>query len=153
MDLGEPKRDNVIIQLADRSNNYPKGYVEDVLVQVNQLIFPSDFYIIDMEDSPSSSTPIHLGRPFMRTARTKIDVHAGTLTMEFDGEVIGFNIFEAMRYPLSELKPCYSIDIVDSLAQNFLNSMINDKLEYTISQGVRYNADGTSVSMAELEEI
>ncbi|XP_004288934.1 PREDICTED: uncharacterized protein LOC101294799 [Fragaria vesca subsp. vesca] len=121
MDLGELKKDNVIIQLADRSNKYPKGYVEYFLVHVNHLIFPADFYIIDTEDSPSSSTPILLGRPFMRTARTKIDVHAGTLTMEFDGEVIGFNIFEAMRYPLSELKPCYSIDIVDSLAQNFLN--------------------------------
>ncbi|XP_004308573.1 PREDICTED: uncharacterized protein LOC101292944 [Fragaria vesca subsp. vesca] len=153
MDLGELKKDNVIIKLADRSNKYPKGYVEDVLVRVNHLIFPTDFYIIDMEDSPSNSTPILLGRPFMRTARTKIDVHAGALTMEFDGEVIGFNIFEAMRYPLSELKPCYSIDIVDSLAQNFLNSKIDDKLEYTISQGVGYNADGTNVSNAELEEI
>nr|XP_011466962.1 PREDICTED: uncharacterized protein LOC101299796 [Fragaria vesca subsp. vesca] len=96
MDLGELKKDNVIIQLADRSNKYPKGYVEDILVQVNHLIFPADFYIIDMEDSPSSSTPILLEHPFMRTARTKIDVHAGTLTIEFDGEVIGFNIFEAM---------------------------------------------------------
>ncbi|XP_024200618.1 uncharacterized protein LOC112203954 [Rosa chinensis] len=32
LDLGELKNDNVIIQLADRSNAYLKGYVEDVLV-------------------------------------------------------------------------------------------------------------------------
>lgn len=154
MDLGELKKDNVIIQLADRSNTYPKGYVEDVLVQVNHLIFPADFYIIDMEDdSHTSSIPILLGRPFMRTARTKIDVHAGALTMEFDGEVIGFNIFEAMRYPLSKIKPCYSIDIVDSYAQHHLDTLIDDKLEVTISQGVGFNVKGDKVPMEDLEAV
>ena len=29
----------VIIQLADRSNVYPRGVVEDILVQVNELVF------------------------------------------------------------------------------------------------------------------
>ncbi|KAM2048375.1 hypothetical protein ACFX1T_006916 [Malus domestica] len=54
MNLGELKKDGVIIQLADRSNVYPKGVLEDVLVQVNQLIFPADFYVLDMEDRPFS---------------------------------------------------------------------------------------------------
>ncbi|CAN6583836.1 unnamed protein product [Malus baccata var. baccata] len=35
MNLGELKQDGVIIQLADRSNAYPKGVLEDVLVQVH----------------------------------------------------------------------------------------------------------------------
>ncbi|CAN6560275.1 unnamed protein product [Malus baccata var. baccata] len=57
------------------------------VVQVGNLIFPADFYVLDMEDSPHSTPlPILLGRPFMKTARTKIDVFKGTLTMEFDGE-------------------------------------------------------------------
>ena len=120
MNLGELKNDGVIIQLADRSNAYPKGVLEDVLVQVNHLIFPADFYVLEMEDSDRSPPlPILLGRPFMKTARTKIDVFKGTLTMEFDGEVIDFNIFEAMRYP-SDDHSCFSIDIVDSLAQEYL---------------------------------
>ncbi|CAN6716373.1 unnamed protein product [Malus baccata var. baccata] len=33
MNLGELKKDGMIIQLADRSNAYPKGVLEDVLVQ------------------------------------------------------------------------------------------------------------------------
>ncbi|KAM1643931.1 hypothetical protein ACFX2K_013698 [Malus domestica] len=45
MNLGELKNDGVIIQLADRSNAYPKGVLEDVLVQVNHLVFPMDFTI------------------------------------------------------------------------------------------------------------
>ncbi|CAN6552304.1 unnamed protein product [Malus baccata var. baccata] len=35
MNLGELKQDGVIIQLADRYNAYPKGVLEDVLVQVH----------------------------------------------------------------------------------------------------------------------
>ncbi|KAI5323803.1 hypothetical protein L3X38_032875 [Prunus dulcis] len=44
LDLGELKETKVVIQLADRSNRYPKGLLEDVLVQVNELIFPADFF-------------------------------------------------------------------------------------------------------------
>ncbi|CAN6677806.1 unnamed protein product [Malus baccata var. baccata] len=79
MNLGELKNDGVIIQLADRSNAYPKGVLQDVLVQVDHLIFPADFYVLDMEDSTHSPpSPLLLGRPFMKTAQTKIDVAKGT---------------------------------------------------------------------------
>ncbi|XP_070682422.1 uncharacterized protein [Malus domestica] len=87
MNLGELKQDGVIIQLADRSNAYPKGVLEDVLVQVNHLIFPADFYVLEMEDSSHApSLPLLLGRPFMKTAQTKIDVAKGEVTMAFGGQ-------------------------------------------------------------------
>ncbi|CAN6542355.1 unnamed protein product [Malus baccata var. baccata] len=131
MNLGELKNDGVIIQLADRSNVYPKGVLEDVLVQVNHLVFPADFYVLEMEDSNhSSQLPILLGRPFMKTARTKIDVFKGTLTMEFDGEVIDFNISDAMRYP-HDSHYCFSIYVIDSWVQEFLDDLNEDALEKT----------------------
>ncbi|XP_026423252.1 uncharacterized protein LOC113319194 [Papaver somniferum] len=100
LNLGPLKKTSIVIQLADRSNVYSKGIVEDVLVQVKGLIFPVDFYVLDMSDvNSSSSTPLLLGIPFLSTARMKIDVHNGTLTMEFDEEVIHFNIFEARKHP------------------------------------------------------
>jgi hypothetical protein len=34
----------------------------------------------------------------MKIARTKIDVYKGTLSFEFNGEIITFNIFDAMKY-------------------------------------------------------
>ena len=72
--------------------------LEDVLVQVNGLIFPADFFVLDIEDDKSSnSSDILLGRPFLSTARTKIDVHDGTLTMEFDGEIIKYDAYESSR--------------------------------------------------------
>ena len=52
---------------------------------MNDLIFPTDFLVLEMEHDPiPTSLPLILGRGFMRTARTKIDVYEGTLTMEFE---------------------------------------------------------------------
>ncbi|CAN6716212.1 unnamed protein product [Malus baccata var. baccata] len=76
LNLGDLKETKVVIQLADRSNRYPKGLLEDVLVQVNELIFPTDFFVLEMEHDPMpTALPLILGRPFLRTARTKIDVY------------------------------------------------------------------------------
>ncbi|XP_074278331.1 uncharacterized protein LOC141601926 [Silene latifolia] len=82
--LGPLKPTHVIISLVDRSNIYPKGIIEDVLVKVGDMIFPADFYVIEMEPE-KGSTPILLGRPFMKTSNTKIDVSSGCLTMKFEG--------------------------------------------------------------------
>ncbi len=43
LDFGPMKENGVIIKLSDRSITHPKRVVEDVLVQVNKLIFPVDF--------------------------------------------------------------------------------------------------------------
>ncbi|CAN6697997.1 unnamed protein product [Malus baccata var. baccata] len=136
MHLGELKNDGVIIQLADRSNAYPKGVLEDVLVQVNHLILPTDFYVLEMDKSDHSPTlPILLGWPFMKTARTKTDVFNGTLTMEFDGEVINFNLSDSIKYP-SEDHSCFSIDVFASLAQDHFEQLNDDALELVIAQGM-----------------
>ncbi|CAN6552414.1 unnamed protein product [Malus baccata var. baccata] len=136
MHLGELKNDGVIIQLDDRSNAYPKGVLEDVLVQVNHLIFPADFYVLEMDESDHSPTlPILLARPFMKTARTKINVFNGTLMMEFDGEVIHFNLSDSIKYP-SEDHSCFSIDVSASLAQEHFEQLNDDALEFVIARGM-----------------
>ncbi|CAL9005287.1 unnamed protein product, partial [Prunus brigantina] len=153
MNLGELKKDGVVIQLADRSNAYPKGVLEDVLVQVNHLIFPADFYVLEMEDSVHSTPlPILLGRPFMKTARTNIDVFKGTLTMEFDGDIIDFNISEAMRYPMDD-HSCFFVDAFDSLAQEKLESLDRDALETPIVQGIELIKNGAEPNHEEICEM
>ncbi|KAM3003979.1 hypothetical protein FF2_034274 [Malus domestica] len=105
-----------------------------------------------MEDSAhSSSLPIILGRPFMKTARTKIDVFKGMLSMEFDGEVIDFNLSETVKYP-SDDHPCFSIDIIDSLAQEYLEDLNEDALEKAITKGVGLKNKGVGVVHAHDKE-
>nr|XP_027093873.1 uncharacterized protein LOC113714290 [Coffea arabica] len=75
LNLGPLKETGIIIQLANRTCAYPDGIVEDVLVQVNGLIFPADFYVLYMDDrSAPNPSPIILERPFLSTAQTEIDV-------------------------------------------------------------------------------
>ncbi|KAM1265683.1 hypothetical protein ACFX2J_035340 [Malus domestica] len=139
LNLGDLKETKVVIQLADRSNRYPKGLLEDVLVQVNELIFPADFFVLEMEHDPMpTALPLILGRPFLRTARTKIDVYDGTLTMEIDGENVKFRIFNAMRYP-SELESCLSIDVFDYFVQDCFNEGVRqDNLEKALVHSITH---------------
>ncbi|CAN6554299.1 unnamed protein product [Malus baccata var. baccata] len=139
LNLGDLKETKVVIQLADRSNRYPRGLLEDVLVQVNELIFPADFFVLEMEHDPMpSALPLILGRPFLRTARTKIDVYDGTLTMEIEGESVKFRIFNAMRYP-SELESCLSIDVFDYFVQDCFNEGVGqDNLEKALVHSITH---------------
>ena len=50
LDVGEVKPTNVTFQLADKSIKYPRGIMEDVLVKVENLYFPVDFVILEMEE-------------------------------------------------------------------------------------------------------
>ncbi|XP_068644686.1 uncharacterized protein [Aristolochia californica] len=113
--LGPLNKIGVVSQLANRYNAYPKGIVKDVLVQVNDLIFLTDFYVLDMENSDQTA-PILLGRPCLKASKTKIDVHSGTLTKEFDGKIVKFNIYDAMKYPGDD-NHVYSIDVINPFAQ------------------------------------
>ncbi|XP_027171986.1 uncharacterized protein LOC113771612 [Coffea eugenioides] len=134
LNLGPLKETGIIIQLADRTNAYPDGVIEDVLVQVNNLVFPADFYILDMGDERSPNpSPILLGRPFLSTARTKIDVSKGTLTMEFDGEIVHFSIFEAMKYPCHS-NAVFAVSIIDPLVQEVFEIDGRDELEVAITK-------------------
>ncbi|XP_050876488.1 uncharacterized protein LOC127080201 [Lathyrus oleraceus] len=103
LDLGPLQHTSLIIKLANRRNARPIGVVEDVLVQVNDLIFPADFYILDMYGKTNSRrSPVILGRPFMKTTKIKIDVDGGIVSMEFGDIVAKFKIFDAMKHPLEE---------------------------------------------------
>jgi len=122
--LGSLKSTGVVIQLANRSTVNPAGVLEDVLVHVDKLIFPADFYILDMKDEGMSSTTIILGRSFMMTTRTKIDVHAGSLTMEIGDEKVQFNVLEAMKHP-TEDHSLFCIDLLSNVVNNFTFGLLD----------------------------
>ncbi|RDX88416.1 hypothetical protein CR513_29996, partial [Mucuna pruriens] len=53
LNFGDLEPTRMIIQLANRSIVKPLGVLEDVLVQANELIFPANFYMLDIEDKTS----------------------------------------------------------------------------------------------------
>ncbi|XP_076947180.1 uncharacterized protein LOC143619035 [Bidens hawaiensis] len=136
LNVGPLKRIEVVIQLANKSIVHPKGVLEDVLVQVNELVFPADFYVLDMEDGDTSdSSSILLGRPFLKTAKTKIDVYSGTLSVEFDREIINFNIYDAMRYS-SDVSSVNWLDVIDPLTDDYFELSNHDTLALILNKSL-----------------
>ncbi|XP_024989322.1 uncharacterized protein LOC112523882 [Cynara cardunculus var. scolymus] len=134
LDVGPLKPTGVVIQLADMSIVYPKGVLEDVLVQVNELVFPADFYVINMEEKNASKAGmLLLSRLFLKTSKTMTDVHSGSLTMEFDGEMIKFNIYDAMRYPSDVSSLCF-VNIIESLSNTMFDLFNEDVLEVILDR-------------------
>ncbi|XP_026410544.1 uncharacterized protein LOC113305756 [Papaver somniferum] len=64
--LGKMKLTRITLQLSDRSVKIPRGIIEDVLVQVENFIYPVDFVILDTQpvSRQDINIPIILGRPF-----------------------------------------------------------------------------------------
>ncbi|XP_071927623.1 uncharacterized protein [Coffea arabica] len=128
--LHELKRTNITLQLADRSIRYPVGVLENVLIKVQKFIIPVDFVVLDMEED--ISMPIILGRPFLATAGTIIDVKNGKLKFQVGEEEVEFNLNEMEKYP-SFTDHAYSIGTIDKLTQEM--SQVNldlDPLEHCL---------------------
>ncbi|XP_048492418.1 uncharacterized protein LOC125493273 [Beta vulgaris subsp. vulgaris] len=131
--LGDTKIDRAI------STSIPRGVVKDVLVVVDKLNFPADFYVIDMEHD-KHSTPILLGRPFLKTAKTKIDCDTGSLAMQFDGQIIEFNMYDAMRYPNIEDHSLCAIDVFEPCVQGLFDVLRDDDLQSVLDISLNANS-------------
>ncbi|XP_042059681.1 uncharacterized protein LOC121804225 [Salvia splendens] len=120
--LGEAKfvDTDIMIQLADRSCIHSEGILEDVIVKVNNFLYPADFFVIKMtEPAAKESSGVLLGRPFLSTASTIIDVRNGTISLDFNGEQFTFNIDAAMKNP-RDSENVHSVDITKPLVQEYL---------------------------------
>ena len=67
MGLGELRSTFITLSLADRSVKFPKGIIEDMLIQIDRFYYPIDFVVLDMEQGTSelNHVPIILGQPFL----------------------------------------------------------------------------------------
>ncbi|XP_078168431.1 uncharacterized protein LOC144562936 [Carex rostrata] len=129
--VGELKPTRMTLQLADSSVRLPLGIVEDLPVQVGKYFVPVDFVVMEMEED--KEVPIILGRPFLRTAGAIIDVRQGTLTLNFGGEKVKFQIERAMKYP-SQSETCFRVDGIEELladlAEDYFLDQVNNSLRH-----------------------
>ncbi|XP_073121807.1 uncharacterized protein [Henckelia pumila] len=122
----------IVIQMADKSTIFPRGVLEDILVQVDNLVFPADFYVLDMKNNDLNS-PILLGRLFLKTSKFVIDVNNGTLTMEFDKEVVKFHIFDTLQIPDCE-SVVNNLDVINNLSQEHKKVVNGNKVKKVIAR-------------------
>ncbi|GKB41312.1 DNA-directed DNA polymerase, partial [Tanacetum coccineum] len=104
--LGELAHTRLTVELADKTVKYPKGIAENVLVGISKFTFPVDFIILDMPED--IKVPLILGRPFLSTARAKIDVYKRKITLRVAKEKI---IFKSVKPASSLIKRVYMLSL------------------------------------------
>ncbi|GJS10220.1 ribonuclease H-like domain-containing protein [Tanacetum coccineum] len=102
------------IELADRTIKQPRGIAENVLVKIGKFIFPIDFVIFDIPED--NDIPLILGRPFLSTAHSKIDVFKRKITLMVGEEKL---IFKSIKPATSIIKRVFVIKSLDS-KMNFI---------------------------------
>ncbi|GJU13019.1 DNA-directed DNA polymerase [Tanacetum coccineum] len=92
--LGKPKPTRMSLELADRSIQYPRGIVENVLIKFDKFVLPIDFVILDMPED--FRILIILGIPFLATARAMIDVFNKKITLRVGDDEVIFDMDQSM---------------------------------------------------------
>ena len=134
------------LQLADRSVKLPRGIIEDVLVKVENFIFPVDFVILDMD--LDVEVPLILGRPFLATARALIDVAGGKLVLRVGEDELTMTIPMAMKQSLHSDDSCFSVDTIDMSIVSCMQDLLSrDALELSLRN------DGDVQENSEAEEM
>ena len=142
--VGEVKPTNVTLQLADRSIKYPRGVMEDVLVKVENLYFPVDFVILEMEEDVE--IPLLLGRPFLKTAGALIDVREDKMTLRVGDDQVVFHMSKAMKKPVDS-ENCMRLEVIEPLVEDFFKKTIpKDPLQVCIRESATKEDEDSEVA-------
>lgn len=95
-------------------------------MKVDKFIFPVDFIVLDFE--ADKEVPIILGRPFLATGKTLIDVQKGELTMRVNDQQVTFNVLEAMRNP-DEVEDCNFLSVVDFVVADRMDKCCSNAID------------------------
>ncbi|CAM8987044.1 unnamed protein product [Rhodiola kirilowii] len=118
---------------------------ESVSAAIQRKVPKKYFYVLKMDDEGAQDQPpILFGRPFLKTARTKIDVDSGTLSMEVEDEVINCNLYQAMQYPPDDVG-VHALDAIDELVGSSDIPYGDDVLEVILREAIE--SRGASIGM------
>ena len=133
--IGEIKPTRITLQLADRSLRGPKGIVEDVLVQVEQFVYPVDFIVLDTcprVESPTQ-TPIIIKQPLSATSNAIIQCQSGLLNLTFGNMTTELNVFN-ISTQMGDDEEYHDVNLLDTLAQEYVDDvLLKDPLEVCLT--------------------
>nr|GEU50580.1 hypothetical protein [Tanacetum cinerariifolium] len=109
------------LELAIRAICTSAGTTRDVFVLVGKFTFPTNFVIVDYENDPR--VPLILGRPFLPTARTLIDVYIEEMILCDGNEKLTMN----MRHDTSSYTNQPQKESINMI--NIFNDLCEDYLE------------------------
>ena len=75
---------------------------------MGKFIFPIDFVVIDIEED--QKVPLLLGRPFLATGASLINVKKGELILRIGDEVVHFNLNQSFKHPEFDNADCNIVE-------------------------------------------
>ncbi|GJQ89757.1 DNA-directed DNA polymerase [Tanacetum coccineum] len=148
LDLGEPKATRMSLKLADRSIQYPRGIIKNVLIKVDKFVLPIDFVILDMPED--SRVPIILGRLFLETARAMVDVLNKKITLRVGDDEVFFDVDQSIKRPTTKDDECYGIDdLDDTINEEAQELLANEKPDSFLSRGLENFIDQSDLECCE----
>ncbi|GJW28781.1 reverse transcriptase domain-containing protein, partial [Tanacetum coccineum] len=123
LSLPELTPTRMTLELAKRSVAIPVGVIGDVFVKVGKFFFPADFVVVDYDVDPR--VPLILGRPFLSTARTLIDVHGKELILRVNDEAITFEVRHTSRYSRNYYdERVHQVNVIDVASEEYAQEML-----------------------------
>ena len=142
LSLGELTPTSMTLRMTDRSMVQPKGILEDVLIKVGKFIFPVDFVVMNIEED--KHVPLLLGRPFLATRATLIDVKKGELTLRVGDEAVHFNLNQSLKQFDGDNADCKSVE---------QNVLISPELIYDCKIHNSMNDNGMNFQYIEAHDV
>ncbi|GKC75756.1 reverse transcriptase domain-containing protein [Tanacetum coccineum] len=112
----------MILELADRTISIPTGIAEDVFVKVRTFFFPAGFVVVDYIADPQVS--LILGRPFLRTARTLIDVHGKQMTLRYNNQSVTFKVGDTKTFSYNIIDSVNQVDVINIACEEYVQEVL-----------------------------
>ncbi|GKB33250.1 hypothetical protein Tco_0872651 [Tanacetum coccineum] len=115
----------------------------------SHIFFPvNDFVVVDYDVDPC--VPLILGRPFLRTTHSLVDVHGEELTLRVGDEKLVFNVESTSKYPRNYGdESIHKIDILDIACEDHFYEVLNvQKLINLMSGSLTPSSDPVVASLS-----
>ena len=153
LSLGELTPTTIILRMDDRSMAQPECVLEDVLVKVGKFIFLVDFVVMKMEED--NQVPLLLGRPFLATGASLIDLKKVELTLRVGNEVVHFNPDKSLTHSDADIENCNVVDnnspisfdlisdcsLQHSINENEMNFQYIESVDYELLHSILKNRE------------
>nr|GEU54802.1 putative reverse transcriptase domain-containing protein [Tanacetum cinerariifolium] len=117
--LGDPGR---FLIPSDRTISKPTGVAEKVFVKVGKFYFPADFVVLDFTADPR--VPLILGRPFLSTAHTLIDVYEGEITLRHDEQSLTLKCGDTPSISYNNFESLSKVDLIDATCEEYSQEVL-----------------------------
>ncbi|XP_073061768.1 uncharacterized protein [Primulina eburnea] len=143
LNLGELKPTSVTLLLADRSVKVPRGMVEDVLVQVDNFVYPVDFIVLDTQPIEAcNAIPVISGRPFLATSNALINCRNGIMKLSFGNMTLELNVFNLCKQPHDKGDESEDENLIETLVEeNIQEGSTRDQLDICSIETVKENIE------------